>query len=41
MVQARAGHLRIDIHESKRNSLCVEYDDLFKIDDSRIQNKSM
>jgi hypothetical protein len=30
MVQVRAGHLRIVIHESKRNSLCIEYADLLQ-----------
>jgi hypothetical protein len=39
MVQACAGHLRIGIHESKRNSLCADYADLLQNDDSRIQNK--
>jgi hypothetical protein len=28
LVQARTGHLRIYIHESNRNSLCVENADL-------------
>jgi hypothetical protein len=38
MVQARAGHL-IGIRESSATLLYVEYDDLFKNDGSRIQNK--
>jgi hypothetical protein len=35
MLQARAGHLRIGIHESNSTLLCVEYDGLFNNDKSK------
>jgi hypothetical protein len=37
LVETHAGHLRIDIQDSNRNSLGVEYLDLLLFSDRRIQ----